>query len=254
MIRIQVLAMFLLINSISFSQEIKITKKNIHDLSNDYYSVRYLDKAWNMIKETQYLTQVWVKIDKTSKTPDKLRLKEIQTDLIPGIFSNLDMLAMTWNAYEQNLLSEIKSMADTLFLKQKYIMDQLSDFGSYDDPFVVFEVTPLIEYGGDVSQLNLMLLNKIGILETDFSQKLGKYLLPLIGDNNESAIDTKLLAAKVFIAKYGLNDIVNDQDKIDLIYNYYSKNELEDAVNDSIPKDSRFYKKYNELLIELLKK
>ena len=60
------------------------------------------------------------------------------------------------------MLMHIDSViVDSLFPKHQYIMQQLSSFESYDDPFVVFEVTPMTEEGGEVMVLTQRILDQI---------------------------------------------------------------------------------------------
>jgi hypothetical protein len=249
----QFFILLLLIGNISFCQEIRITKRNFADFNNNYYSALFLEQARNTINEIQYLIKIWAYIDKVPNTPDKIKLIDYQSRVIPETLTKLDTLSIAWSPYEQQLLMEIKYLTDTLFTAQKYIMDRLNKFEAYDDPFIIFEVIPMIEYGGEVSQYNFKVLSRIGLLKSAISLRLNKYLLPFANENNEPAVDTKLVALKAFIKKYGLDDIENNEKKLAYLYNYYTETEFTDAVKDSIPKDRLFYEKYNKLLKELMK-
>ncbi len=64
------------------------------------------------------------------------------------------------------------SITDTLFARHKYIMGQLSSFESYDDPFIIFEVTPMVEDGGEVMEYTRQILSTLTCLEKGLTQWL----------------------------------------------------------------------------------
>jgi methyl-accepting chemotaxis protein len=72
-------------------------------------------------------------------------------------------------------------IADTLFKLHQYIMSQLSSFESYDDPFVVFEVTPMTEDGGEVMVLTDRILEKIAQLKAHQEEIVSKGNLEMVG-------------------------------------------------------------------------
>jgi methyl-accepting chemotaxis protein len=82
------------------------------------------------------------------------------------LYDTLEYFSDSWPPEQKALLEDINTtIADSLFPKHEYIMSQLSTFESYDDPFIVFEVTPMTEEGGDVMVLTQHVLNKISVLQ-----------------------------------------------------------------------------------------
>ncbi len=149
-------------NSLQKSQEVNETITNVFTPS-----LELINKMQAQISDSRMLIKSWVHIDKIANTPDKLRLKQLHSTDYPAVIDTLTSLSEMWNSEElQVLLNEINTtIVDTLFPKHQYIMNQLSTFESYDDPFVVFEVTPMTEDGGEVMILTDDILLKINELQ-----------------------------------------------------------------------------------------
>jgi methyl-accepting chemotaxis protein len=131
-------------------------------------SLEWINKMYGSISDTRMLIKSWVHIDKISDTPDKLQLKKLHSTDYPAIIDTLKSLSGLWSDAHKTMLTEIDAMIrDTLFPKHQYIMDQLNSFESYDDPFVVFEVTPMTEEGGEVMELTNVILKKIAELQKE---------------------------------------------------------------------------------------
>lgn len=115
------------------------------------------------ISDSRMLIRSWVSIDKISDTPDKITLKDLHAKEYKMVMDTLKQLSVLWDSTSfRTLLHHIDSViVDSLFPKHQYIMDQLNSFEKYDDPFVVFEVTPMVEEGGDVMMLTHRVLQMI---------------------------------------------------------------------------------------------
>jgi len=149
-------------NSLQKSQNVNETISNVFTPS-----LELINKMYTQISDSRMLIKSWVHIDKIADTPDKLKLKQLHSTNYPALIDTLTTLSKMWNSEElQSLFQEINiTIMDTLFPKHQYIMSQLSTFESYDDPFVVFEVTPMTEDGGEVMTLTDQILEKIGNLQ-----------------------------------------------------------------------------------------
>ncbi len=128
-------------------------------------SVTFINDLYSKINDSRMLIKSWVFIDKIADTPDKLKLQELHATGYNEVMDTLKYFGKIWaKEYPEQtqLLHYIdSSIVDSLFPKHEYIMQQLSTFESYDDPFVIFEVTPMTEEGGDVMVLTQRILKKI---------------------------------------------------------------------------------------------
>ena len=159
-----IMTVAVILNALVTSSALERSRKINDKISNVYTpSLSYINELYNKINDSRMLIKSWVFIDKISDTPDKVRLKKLhETDYISDI-DTLKVLQQSWDSISnQQLLIHIDSViVDSLFPKHKYIMQQLSNFESYDDPFIVFEVTPMTEEGGDVMVLTQRVLSLI---------------------------------------------------------------------------------------------
>jgi methyl-accepting chemotaxis protein len=139
--------------------------RNINDKITNVYtpSLSYLNELYNKINDSRMLIKSWVFIDKIADTPDKLRLRNLHEKAYKADIDTLMVLQNSWDIaiHRQQLMHIDSVIVDSLFPKHQYIMEQLGTFESYDDPFVVFEVTPMTEEGGEVMALTNRVLNLI---------------------------------------------------------------------------------------------
>jgi methyl-accepting chemotaxis protein len=160
-----------LINSILTQNSIQKNQKVNETITNVYTpSLEWMNELETQINDSRMLVKSWVHIDKISDTPDKMRLRELHATEYPMVIDTLRALSEKWDSKEnketldesKKLLEHIDAMiVDTLFPQHQYIMSQLSSFESYDDPFVVFEVTPMTEEGGEVMVLTDRIIKEI---------------------------------------------------------------------------------------------
>ncbi len=130
-------------------------------------SEAFITDLYSHINDSRMLIKSWVFIDKISDTPDKIKLKELHTKDYKMVMDTLKQLSTLWDSASfRSALVHIDSMiVDSLFPKHEYIMDQLNSFEKYDDPFVIFEVTPMTEEGGDIMALTGRILARIDDLK-----------------------------------------------------------------------------------------
>ncbi len=155
------------LNALLTSNELRNSREINQTITNVYTpSLSFINDLYSRISDSRMLIKSWVFIDKISDTPDKIRLKELHTKVYPKLYDTLKYFSDSWPPEQKTLLDDINTtIADSLFPKHEYIMSQLSTFESYDDPFIVFEVTPMTEEGGDVMLLTQHVLNKISVLQ-----------------------------------------------------------------------------------------
>jgi methyl-accepting chemotaxis protein len=161
-----------IVNGILTSNALQKSRKVNDKITNVYTpSLEWINKMYGCVNDSRMLVKSWVHIDKITDTPDKLRLRKLHTTDYPLVIDTLRKLSKIWTIdqktdKQEQELEEINLMiSDTLFPKHQYIMSQLSTFESYDDPFVVFEITPMTEEGGDVMSLTDRILARISELQ-----------------------------------------------------------------------------------------
>ncbi len=159
-----IMTVAVIVNALITSSALEKSREVNDKISNVYTpSLEFINELYNKINDSRMLIKSWVFIDKISDTPDKLRLKDLHERTYKETIDTLKALQLMWDsARHQQLLMHIDSVIiDTLFPKHQYIMEQLSTFESYDDPFIVFEVTPMTEEGGEVMALTQRVLRQI---------------------------------------------------------------------------------------------
>lgn len=166
--------LFFVITSVITVITLNKNRNTVTNISEIYTpSVDQLSKLNSLVSESKMLIRNWVFIEKQENTPDKIRLKDLQSTDYPKIKGELEKISHLWkNDKQENLLSSIfKSIDDTLFVSHKQIMDQLSNFESYNDISVVFDVQPMVDQTGPVSILSDRLQIDIQTLENELATK-----------------------------------------------------------------------------------
>ncbi len=139
--------------------------RNINEKIMNVYtpSEAFISDLYTRISDSRMLIKSWVSIDHISDTPDKLKLKALHASDYKAVMDTLKHLSMYWDSLQlRQALFHIDSLiVDTLFPKHQYIMEQLNSLEKYDDTFVVFEVTPMTDEGGEVMMLTHSALAQI---------------------------------------------------------------------------------------------
>ncbi len=139
--------------------------RNINETIMNVYtpSQEFISELYTKISDSRMLIKSWVSIDHISDTPDKLKLKALHSTDYKVVMDTLKQLSMQWDsAHFRDALYHIDSViVDSLFPQHQYIMEQLNSLEKYDDTFIVFEVTPMTEEGGDVMVLTHRVLAQI---------------------------------------------------------------------------------------------
>ncbi len=131
-----------------------------------------LTQLSDLITTSKMLTKNWVFIDKINDTQDKLALANLQDNEFPVLRDSLLGLSRHWADDERTKLEQVcTAIRDTLFSKQKYIMDQLNDVSSYDDALVFFDVSTMVDENGEISVLTNDIVGRLRKLEHSFSEQ-----------------------------------------------------------------------------------
>jgi methyl-accepting chemotaxis protein len=136
-------------------------------------STNNLSQLRQVVVDSKMLIKNWVHIDKQSGTADKLRLRRLHDSIFPGVIEELNTLAPQWEPESQAYFNSIKqTINDSLIPRHKEVMSQLNSFESYDDALVIFEVTPLVEEGGVIMNLNDKVIQNLDKLIGIQSEKM----------------------------------------------------------------------------------
>ncbi len=157
----------MVLNSVLISNALTKSRHANEEINNIYTpSVELIRELNSSIFNSKMLIKSWVHIDKLDDTYDKNKLRALHSTDYPRIIDSLMGLSKFWdNDTLETLLKDINTtITDTLFPKHQYIMSQLSDFVSYEDPFVVFEVTPMVEENGEVMEATASAISQINKL------------------------------------------------------------------------------------------
>jgi methyl-accepting chemotaxis protein len=184
-----VITLAVIINALMTSSALQKSREVNDKISNLFTpSLAYINDLYAKISDSRMLVKSWVFIDKISDTPDKLKLRKLHTVDYKEVMDTLKTFSKLWaneHPEQRDLLLRIDSaIVDTLFVKHQYIMDQLSDFESYDDPFIVFEVTPMTEEGGEVMILTQRILNEIEVLRIDLEEQVDQGRVEMVDTFN----------------------------------------------------------------------
>ena len=184
-----VITLAVIINALMTSSALQKSREVNDKISNLYTpSLAYINDLYAKISDSRMLIKSWVFIDKISDTPDKLKLRKLHAVDYEEVMDTLKAFSKIWadeHSGLRDLLLKIDSaIIDTLFVKHQYVMDQLSDFESYDDPFIVFEVTPMTEEGGEIMILTQRILNQIDVLRVNLEDLVDQGRIEMVDTFN----------------------------------------------------------------------
>ncbi len=128
-------------------------------------STNSLGELSDLITSSKMLIKNWVFIEKKENTPDKLKLIELHQKDYPEIHKKLFELSDSWSNEEQiKYLNLHRTIQDTLFKMHKDIMQSLNTFDAYNDPFLLFEITPKVEQDGEIITLTDHIIEELDAL------------------------------------------------------------------------------------------
>ena len=233
-----ILTLAVIVNSLLTAKSLNESREINEKITSVYNpSLDLINKLSTDISDTRMLIKSWVHIDKKSDTPDKIRLRNIYNSVLPSVFDSLTVLSQNWSADHKTLLKDIQATVnDTLFPKHQYIMDQLSDFESYEDPFIVFETTMLVEEdGGEIMNITESVLAKIDKLKAEQENQvlLGQTQMVASFEQFRKFIIIMLfglIIVAVFIASITIRSLTNPINTTKNILNTLSKGIIPDVA------------------------
>lgn len=102
------------------------------------------------VSETKMLIKTWVFVSPQTNSPDKIRLKQLQDNDIPELFSRLEVLSIDWADEEKEILNHlVLHYQDSLLPAQNEVMEILNTFEDYNNAMLVFTAQSLVEDESD---------------------------------------------------------------------------------------------------------
>lgn len=145
----------LLISFLLSITAIYLTLSRVRDINyqnSDVYvpSMSMVMELKNQIIESEKLIGNWIFIQSYDDTSDKNRLRELKAEDFPQLENQLREISQDWSVQDREELQEILRLVHELFVTYTFVMEELDDFMSYDDPMVLFEIRPMMEEGGSI--------------------------------------------------------------------------------------------------------
>lgn len=231
--------LFMLITGVLTLITLTSNRKAVNNISEIYSpSVDKLHNLNNLVSESKMLIRNWVFIDKQVNTPDKIRLKDLHSKEYPQIRTELEKLAPLWKNDSQlkELKVIFKAIEDTLFVSHKEVMDKLNTFESYDDISIVFEVQPMVDQSGPISELSDRLQKEIDKLDKELAAKTSTMQDQMKSSFNWfqwfvilSSIITLVLSG--FVTFYIVNNIRNSVNQAQTVVEDLSEGRLRNSMD-----------------------
>ncbi len=156
-ILIKIILGFGILTSVVVVTNILIIKKVEQNLdANKYISYLYapsiesLNDIIYMVAESDALLKKSIFIDKSVGSQSRERLDTLHTIVYQGYRKGIIHHVGNWKREEQNMYFDITASLDSLFTKHDLILDDLSDFESYQNTELMFDITMKITENGDI--------------------------------------------------------------------------------------------------------
>ena len=127
-------------------------------------SIESLNDLLLMVSRSNMLIKSWVFIDKDTTAMSKKDLISIHTKEYPALKKEIIKNVGEWHKEEQNKYYNITFSIDSLFKKHTNIMDELSNFESYQNTKLMFEIMPKVTGQGDIIKHSERIINNIDTL------------------------------------------------------------------------------------------
>lgn len=114
-------------------------------------SVQNANEVKLLIVNSKALISNWVFVQSDNNNADKVRLRELMDKQYPKAKQELKQIAVSWPDKDKKLLDTINKQIDLLFADYDQVKKVLNTFESYNDPMLVFEVSPLMQDQGSIT-------------------------------------------------------------------------------------------------------
>jgi serine phosphatase RsbU (regulator of sigma subunit) len=153
---------FLTYQTLSTGREMN---NNINDIYNP--SVSSLEKLKSDILRSKTLISMWALVQSREDTKEKISLKKLIRDEIPGVKQNIDSLSFHWSESERRQKEKVYSELDEMFELYDNVQRTMVDMKSYDMPFARFAMIELVEEGGSIDQQSQVVIDELSSLIAD---------------------------------------------------------------------------------------
>ncbi len=163
----------LIVSSVLTYTTLQTNKQLNEEVANVYSpSVSYLGDMLQLVNNSKMLIKNWVHIERKSDTPDKRKLRDLHNEEFPELVTKIKNVYKNWSPHEQAVFDSLEIlMRDTLFEYHKEIMSKLNSFEVYDNAMVMFEISPMVEQGGEIISTTDKALNKVEYLSKTLKKK-----------------------------------------------------------------------------------
>jgi serine phosphatase RsbU (regulator of sigma subunit)/HAMP domain-containing protein len=171
---------------------------NINDIYNP--SVSSLEKLKSDVLRSKTLISMWAGVQSREDTKEKISLKKLLQDEIPGVKQNIDSLSFHWSEDERRQKEKIYSELDALFVLYGEVQRTLVDMESYDMPYARFTMGELVEEGGSIDQKSQKVIEELSLLISDQRVNITKDSVTMINSFTKLEAYLTILGFGLFIA------------------------------------------------------
>ncbi len=125
----------------------------------------------DLINSSKTLMKSWVFVDRQPGTSDKVRLENLISEEYPELVEGLNKIKVNWSQKDQDTFDLVLHKADSLFVKERYVMSSLNSFEAYDDVMVIFEVEPMVQEDGEIINLSNEIISDLTVLGDKFNKQ-----------------------------------------------------------------------------------
>jgi len=178
------------------------TGREMNDNINDIYnpSVSALERLKSDVLRSKTLISMWAGVQSREDTKEKISLRKLLGDEIPGVKQNIDSLSFHWSENERRQKEKIYSELDKLFELYEQVQRTLVDMKSYDMPFARFAMGELVEEGGSIDQQSQKVITELNLLIQDQRVNITKDSVSMIDSFNKLETYLIILGFGLFIA------------------------------------------------------
>ncbi|MCZ4407731.1 SpoIIE family protein phosphatase [Cryomorphaceae bacterium 1068] len=178
------------------------TGREMNDNINDIYnpSVSSLEKLKSDVLRSKTLISMWAGVQSREDTKEKISLKKLLQDEIPGVKQNIDSLSFHWSEDERRQKEKIYSELDALFVLYGKVQRTLVDMESYDMPYARFAMGELVEEGGSIDQKSQKVIEELSLLISDQRVNITKDSVTMINSFTKLEAYLTILGFGLFIA------------------------------------------------------